>query len=91
MKPDVKSVERWLGDAKYKRLPAGGCHNADLSAPAYSITLDLLEGTLVYAADEGVVSVEHIVVECGKPSRVVALDFDCSRAQILQQIGASER
>jgi hypothetical protein len=68
-------VERWLGDAKDKRLPAGGCRNANLyQLLAYSIALDLPGGTLVYAADD-VVSVEHIVVECGKQLRVVALDL----------------
>jgi 5-methylcytosine-specific restriction enzyme subunit McrC len=93
LKPDLCLLDRrrivWVGDAKYKRLPAGGYRNADLyQLLAYSIALDLPGGTLVYAADEGVVSAEHVVVESGKHLRVVALDLTAPRSQILQQIGA---
>ena len=45
----------WVGDAKYKRLPPGAYRNADLyQLLAYAVALDLPGGTLIYAADEGV-------------------------------------
>jgi 5-methylcytosine-specific restriction enzyme subunit McrC len=79
----------WVGDAKYKRLPAGAYRNADLyQLLAYSVALDLPGGTLIYAADEGVSAAEHVVVEAGKRLRVIALDLLTPRAKVLQQIGA---
>jgi 5-methylcytosine-specific restriction enzyme subunit McrC len=71
LKPDMCLVEnqriRWIGDAKYKRLPWGAYANADLyQLLAYSIALKLEGGTLIYAADEGVCRAEHVVLEAGK-------------------------
>jgi len=91
LKPDLCLVDRrvivWVGDAKYKRLPLGGYRNADLyQLLAYSIAFNLPGGTLVYAADEGVMGAEHTVVESGKQLRVVALDLTAPRSNILLQI-----
>jgi len=82
----------WVGDAKYKRLPAGAYQNADLyQLLAYAVALDLPGGVLVYAADEGVSAAEHRVINSGKRLRVVALDLSAPRGRILQQIGSIAR
>lgn len=91
LKPDLCLLEGrrivWVGDAKYKRLPAGGYRNADLyQLLAYAVALDLPGGTLVYAADEGTRAAEHVVVHAGKQLRVVALDLVAPRSVLLQQI-----
>jgi 5-methylcytosine-specific restriction enzyme subunit McrC len=93
LKPDLCFVRGrrivWVGDAKYKRLPVGAYRNADLyQLLAYVTALDLGEGTLVYAADEGVSAAEHVVVRAGKRLRVIALDLRAPRGKILQQVGA---
>lgn len=93
LKPDLCVVEGqrivWVGDAKYKRLPAGAYRNADLyQLLAYAVALDLPGGTLIYAADEGVSEAEHVVVQSGKRLHVVALDLSASPAKVLHRIGA---
>jgi 5-methylcytosine-specific restriction enzyme subunit McrC len=76
----------WVGDVKYKRLPAAAYRNADLyQLLAYSIALDLEGGTLIYAADEGVSSAEHEITHCDKRLRVIALDLSVPPAKILFQ------
>jgi 5-methylcytosine-specific restriction enzyme subunit McrC len=91
LKPDLCLVEErrvlWVGDAKYKRLPAGAYRNADLyQLLAYAVALDLETGTLIYAADQGVREAEHVVVRAGKRLRVVALDLSVRPKAILRQI-----
>ena len=93
LKPDLCLIEDeqvvWAGDAKYKRLPAGAYRNADLyQLLAYAVALDLPGGTLVYAADEGVSTAEHIVVHADKRLHVVALDLMAPRAGVLRQIAS---
>jgi hypothetical protein len=53
---------------------------------AYSVSLNLPGGTLIYAADEGVHDAEHVVVRAGKRLRVFALDLLASRVQVLRRI-----
>jgi 5-methylcytosine-specific restriction enzyme subunit McrC len=94
LRPDLCLVRRrravWVGDAKYKRLPAGAYTNADLyQLLAYAVALGLPGGTLIYAADEGVSAAEHVVVRAGKRLRVVALDLTAPPAGILQQVRAT--
>lgn len=91
LRPDLCVLEGqrivWVGDAKYKRLPAGGYENADLyQMLAYTVALDLQHGTLIYAADDGFPSGEHVVVRAGKRLRVIALDLAAPPARILQQL-----
>lgn len=91
MKPDLCLLERrrivWVGDAKYKRLPAGGYRNADLyQLLAYASVLNLRGGMLIYAADEGVTAAEHVVVEANKRLNVIALDLTAPSSKILGQI-----
>jgi 5-methylcytosine-specific restriction enzyme subunit McrC len=91
LKPDLCFVEnqriRWIGDAKYKRLPSGAYANADLyQLLAYAIALNLEGGTLIYAADEGVRRAEHVVLEAGKRLRVEALDLTAPPSAILRQV-----
>lgn len=91
LKPDLCLLESgriaWVGDAKYKRLPAGGYRNADLyQLLAYAVALNLSGGTLIYAADEGTAAAEHVVVQAGKRLRVVALDLVAPRSALLHQI-----
>jgi 5-methylcytosine-specific restriction enzyme subunit McrC len=93
LKPDLCLVEKgrimWVGDAKYKRLPVGGYRNADLyQLLAYSIALDLPGGTLIYAADDGVATAEHSVLESEKRLKVITLDLAASRPQILGRLRA---
>jgi len=89
---DVRSCDSRLngplkvGDAQYKRSPAGGYPNADLyQLLAYAVALALPGGTLVYAADEGMRAAEHVVVHAEKTLRVVALDLFVPRSKVLQQ------
>lgn len=96
LKPDLCLLKDrrvvWVGDAKYKPLPAGAYRNADLyQLLAYTVALDLSGGTLIYAADQGVKAAEHVVVRAGKRLRVVALDLSARRKLILQQIQAIAR
>lgn len=91
LKPDLCLLDNrrivWVGDAKYKRLPVGGYRNADLyQLLAYTVSMELPGGTLVYAADEGVSAAEHVVVQAGKRLSVVALDLMAPRSTVLQQI-----
>lgn len=91
LKPDLCLVEAnrvsWVGDVKYKRLPAEAYRNADLyQLLAYSVALDLPGGTLIYAADEGIAAAEHLVVRVGKRLRVVALDLRAPVSAVLRQV-----
>jgi 5-methylcytosine-specific restriction enzyme subunit McrC len=93
LRPDLCWLEDrrivWVGDAKYKRLPAGAYTNADLyQLLAYAVALDLPGGTLIYAADEGVNAAEYVVVEAGKRLKVVALDLAAPPTKVLQQVSA---
>jgi 5-methylcytosine-specific restriction enzyme subunit McrC len=92
LKPDLCLVEgeriTWVGDAKYKRLPSGSYSNADLyQLLAYAVATGLSSGTLIYAADEGVSTAEHVVLQAGKRLHVVALDLSAPLASIRRQIG----
>ena len=91
LKPDLCLVEgyriTWVGDAKYKRLPFGSYRNADLyQLLAYAVATGLPSGTLIYAADEGVSTAEHVVLNAGKRLHVVALDLSAPLAAIRRQI-----
>ena len=91
LKPDLCLVERqrivWLGDAKYKRLPAGAYQNADLyQLLAYLVALDLRSGALIYAADKGVKTAEHVVVKSGLRLQVEALDLSAPVDGIRRQL-----
>jgi 5-methylcytosine-specific restriction enzyme subunit McrC len=93
LKPDlcllVDQRVAWVGDAKYKRLPAGAYSNADLyQLLAYSVAMDLPGGTLIYAADAGVNAAKHVVKMSGKQLTVVAMDLSAPPAVILRQIRA---
>jgi 5-methylcytosine-specific restriction enzyme subunit McrC len=92
LKPDLCLVESgritWIGDAKYKRLPSGAYQNADLyQLLAYTVATSLTSGTLIYAADKGVSTAEHDVLQADKQLRVVALDLSAPPAAIRRQIG----
>jgi 5-methylcytosine-specific restriction enzyme subunit McrC len=92
LRPDLCLVEgqriAWVGDAKYKRLPSGAYGNADLyQVLAYTVATGLPSGTLIYAADEGVSTAEHVVRKAGKRLHVVALDLSAPPAAIRRQIG----
>ena len=66
----------WVGDAKYKRLPSGAYRNADLyQLLAYAVATRLTVGTLIYAADEGASTAEHVVLQAGKRLNIIALDL----------------
>jgi 5-methylcytosine-specific restriction enzyme subunit McrC len=91
LKPDLCLVEdqhiTWVGDAKYKRLPSGAYRNADLyQLLSYAVATGLSSGTLIYAADEGVSTAEHVVLQAGKRLHVVALDLSAPPAAIRRQI-----
>jgi 5-methylcytosine-specific restriction enzyme subunit McrC len=91
LRPDlalvVEGTVTWIGDAKYKRLPAGAYTNADLyQLLAYSVALGLPGGMLIYAADEGVDTAEHIVLRGGQRLSVVALDLSAPRSALLEQV-----
>lgn len=92
LKPDLCLVEGqrivWVGDAKYKRLPAGAYQNADLyQLLAYLVALDLRSGALIYAADKGVKTAEHVVVQSGLRLQVEALDLSAPVESIRRQLG----
>jgi 5-methylcytosine-specific restriction enzyme subunit McrC len=94
LKPDLCIVDEarhivWVGDAKYKRLPAGTYQNADLyQLLAYVLALGLPGGVLIYAADQGIRAAEHVVIRAGKLLSVIALDLSAHRTVIMQQIAA---
>lgn len=93
MYPDFRLMNdgqaTWVGDAKYKRLPPGAYRNADLyQLLAYCIALDLPEGTLIYAADDGDKAAEHVTAKCDKRLRVVALDLSVPPLGIRKQMDA---
>lgn len=85
LKPDLYLLDHdriaWVGDAKYKRLPAGAYQNADLyQLLAYATVLGLPSGTLIYAADHGVQRASHVVRRSGIELQVVALDLSTPTA-----------
>ena len=91
LKPDLCLLERsqivWVGDAKYKRLAEGEYRNADLyQLLAYTVALDLSSGTLIYAADAGLHSAEHVVLHADKRLKFVAVDLHQSPRGIRVQI-----
>lgn len=93
LRPDLCVVRDqrvlWVGDAKYKRLPAGAYTNADLyQLLAYTVAFDLPGGTLIYAADSGVSSAEHTVPQVGKRLEILALDLSAPPRAILLQVQA---
>jgi 5-methylcytosine-specific restriction enzyme subunit McrC len=91
LRPDLcllgeKRKVLWVGDVKYKRLPAGGYRHPDLyQLLAYSIALNLPGGTLIYAADEGLRSADHIVNHAERRLRTIAIDLSAPPARILAQ------
>jgi 5-methylcytosine-specific restriction enzyme subunit McrC len=91
LKPDLCLVHNqrvlWVGDVKYKRLPGSTYLNADLyQLLAYAIGFDLPEGTLIYAADDGLASAEHVVVHNHIRLRSIALDLGDPPAKLLKSI-----
>ena len=79
----------WVGDAKYKRLAVRGYQNADLyQMLAYSVTMNLPGGMLIYAADRGLSSVDHVVRRSGKRLQVRTLDLSMPPNAILAQVQA---
>jgi 5-methylcytosine-specific restriction enzyme subunit McrC len=93
VRPDLCLVDNrqvlWVGDVKYKRLPASAYLNADLyQLLAYALALDLPEGTLIYSDNEGVFAAEHVVVRNRKCLRVIALDLSVPRMKLLDQIAS---
>lgn len=93
LRPDLCLVDNrqvlWVGDVKYKRLPAASYLNADLyQLLAYAVALDLPEGTLIYGDNEGVFAAEHVVVRNRKRLRVIALDLSAPRTKLLAQINS---
>ena len=91
LKPDLCVLNHqrviWVGDVKYKRLPMAAYLNADLyQLLAYAVALDLPDGTLIYAADEGVAAAEHVVRHSYKQLRVIALDLSAPWRKLLEQI-----
>lgn len=97
IKPDLclldrRRAVRWVGDAKYKRLPARAYQNADIyQLLAYTIAHDLPVGTLIYAADTGVRAAEHVIVRSGKRLEVVTLDLSAPPSAILRQVDGLAR
>ena len=76
-----------MGDVKYKRFPGSAYLNADLyQLLADAIAFNLLEGTLIYAADDGLATAEHVVVHNGKKLRTVALDLGVPPAKLRRSI-----
>jgi 5-methylcytosine-specific restriction enzyme subunit McrC len=91
LEPDLCIVDDrgvvWVGDAKYKRLPAGAYANADLyQLLAYTVALGLPGGTLIYAADQGVSTAEYVIVRSGKRLNIVALNLSAPPSAILSQV-----
>lgn len=91
LRPDLCLVRdgrvEWVGDAKYKRLPAGAYRHADLyQLLAYATAFDLPGGMLIYAADEGVSSADYEVRYAGKRLEVRAIDLSKAATQVLEQV-----
>lgn len=91
IKPDLCLLDEdrflWVGDAKYKRLLAGGYQNPDLyQLLAYAVALGLPGGTLIYAADKGVTEADHTVLNAGKSLHVVALNLFVPPKKILERV-----
>jgi 5-methylcytosine-specific restriction enzyme subunit McrC len=91
LRPDISVLTGthvvWVADVKYKRLPSGAYQNADLyQMLAYIVALDLRSGTIIYAADEGVKTADHVVPAASKRIRVVALNLSAPPQSILRQL-----
>jgi 5-methylcytosine-specific restriction enzyme subunit McrC len=79
----------WVGDAKYKRLAPSGYQNADMyQMLAYLVSTGLGEGTLIYAAQDGVQSANHVVRHLDRVIRVRTLDLTATPSAILGQVRA---
>ena len=75
----------WVGDVKYKRLPAAAYRNADLyQLLAYSVALDL-EGVRSSTLPTRVSAPEHVMHD-HKRLHVIALDLSVPPTNILLQI-----
>jgi 5-methylcytosine-specific restriction enzyme subunit McrC len=78
---------RWVGDVKYKRVATDSHHNADLyQLLAYTIAMDLPSGMLIYAADEGPVSVAYTIKTAGKSLKLRAIDPSMPKRKLLNEI-----
>jgi 5-methylcytosine-specific restriction enzyme subunit McrC len=91
LKPDLCIVRNgsvlWVGDAKYKRLPSGAYVNADVyQLLAYCVAFRLAEGQLIYAADKGMGSAEHVIVHGRQRITVTALDLAGAPSSILREV-----
>jgi 5-methylcytosine-specific restriction enzyme subunit McrC len=92
LKPDLCLLDRsgnvlWIGDAKYKRLPADAYRNGDVyQLFAYTVGFDVPRGTLIYAADDGVANAEYPIVHSGKTIEIFALDLARSPRMILRTL-----
>jgi len=74
----------WVGDVKYKRLPAVGYRHPDLyQLLAYLTALDLPGGMLIYAAEEGLHSADHVVSHADRRLRTIAINLSAPPAKIL--------
>ena len=90
LKPDLSwwdgHVCRFVGDAKYKRIPHSHVPNADLyQILAYTTALDLPGGLLIYAKGEAA-EATYLVQHSGKRIEVAALDLSGTLDQILARI-----
>ncbi len=91
LRPDLSWWEgrvcRFVGDAKYKRIPHSHVPNADLyQLLAYATALDLPGGLLIYAKGESDERIYH-VRHSGKRLEVAALDLSGTLDEVLARIG----
>ena len=90
LKPDLVWREGsfcvFVGDAKYKRVENERVPNADLyQLLAYTTTLDLPGGLLIYAKGEAE-PVTHVVRRSGKRLEVAALDLSGTLEEVLARV-----
>ena len=91
LKPDLSWWEgrecRFVGDAKYKRIPHSHVPNADLyQMLAYSTALDLPGGLLIYAKDDESAETTHHVRHSDKRIEVAALDLSGTLDAVLARV-----
>ncbi len=90
LRPDLSwwdgRVCRFVGDAKYKRIPHSHVPNADLyQILAYTTALNLPGGLLIYAKGEAD-EVSYHVRYSGKRLEVVALDLSGTLDEVLNRV-----
>ena len=88
LRPDISWWEgtcTFVGDVKYKDLPADGVMHPDLyQLLAYTVACDLPGGLLIYGS--GGASTTHEVVYADKRLEVVSMDLSGEPETILQQV-----